>query len=54
MIGGPIPGETKVASIAIFEHTETLDYGAAGMLSLALMVISYAALLLISKQKSAP
>jgi len=50
MIGGSIPGETRVASIAIFEHTETLDYGAAGLLSLTLMVISYAALLFIGKQ----
>lgn len=50
MIGGSIPGETRVASIAIFEHTETLDYGAAGLLSLTLMVVSYAALLFIGKQ----
>lgn len=50
MIGGSIPGKTRVASIAIFEHTETLDYGAAGGLSLVLMIVSYAALLLISKQ----
>ena len=50
MIGGSIPGETKVASIAIFEHTETLDYGSAGLLSLVLMIVSYAALLFIGKQ----
>lgn len=50
MIGGSIPGETRVASIAIFEHTETLDYGAAGLLSLILMIVSYAALLFIGKQ----
>lgn len=49
MIGGAIPGETRVASIAIFEHTETLDYGAAGQLSLALMAVSYATLLFIGK-----
>lgn len=54
MIGGSIPGETRVASIAIFEHTETLDYGAAGLLSLILMVVSYAALLYIGKQGSPP
>ncbi|QJB58440.1 molybdate ABC transporter permease subunit [Pseudodesulfovibrio sp. zrk46] len=50
MIGGSIPGETRVASIAIFEHTETLDYGAAGLLSFILMIVSYAALLFIGKQ----
>lgn len=50
MIGGSIPGETRVASIAIFEHTEMLDYGSAGLLSLVLMIISYAALLIIGRQ----
>ncbi|WP_319471319.1 molybdate ABC transporter permease subunit [uncultured Pseudodesulfovibrio sp.] len=50
MIGGSIPGETRVASIAIFEHTETLDYGTASLLSLILMTVSYAALLFIGKQ----
>jgi molybdate transport system permease protein len=54
MIGGSIPGETRVASIAIFEHTETLDYGAAGLLSLVLMIVSYAALLFIGKQGETP
>ncbi|UZP68750.1 molybdate ABC transporter permease subunit [Desulfovibrio mangrovi] len=50
MIGGSIPGETRVASIAIFEHTETLDYGAAALLSLVLMLVSYVALLIIGRQ----
>lgn len=50
MIGGSIPGKTRVASIAIFEHTEMLDYGSAALLSFVLMVISYAALLFIGKQ----
>lgn len=49
MIGGSIPGETRVASIAIFEHTETLEYGAAGLLSLVLMIVSYAVLVFIGK-----
>lgn len=50
MLGGSIPGRTKVASIAIFEHTESLEYGQAGLLSLALMIVSYAALLFIGRQ----
>lgn len=49
MIGGSIPGETRVASIAIFEHTEMLDYGAAGLLCLVLMIVSYGALLIIGR-----
>lgn len=54
MIGGSIPGKTRVASIAIFEQTETLDYGAAGLLCLILMIVSYAALLFIGRQGERP
>lgn len=45
MIGGSIPGETRVASIAIFEHAEMLDYHAAGLLSLVMLLVSYGVLL---------
>ncbi len=45
MIGGSIPGETKVASIAVFELVESLKYQEAWKLSLALMTISYIVLL---------
>lgn len=45
MVGGSIPGETKVASIAVFELVETLKYQEAWRLSLALMAISYCVLL---------
>lgn len=37
MIGGNLPGETRVVSIAIYEHVETLSYGSAHLLS-ALML----------------
>ncbi|BCS88023.1 molybdate ABC transporter permease subunit [Pseudodesulfovibrio sediminis] len=50
MIGGSIPGKTKVASIAIFEYTEALEYGQAGLLCFVLMIISYLALLFIGRQ----
>lgn len=49
MVGGSIPGETKVASIAIYEAVETMNYQAAGMIALSFIPISYAFLLLISK-----
>lgn len=44
MIGGSIPGQTKVLSIAIFEHVEALDYVhahalAAGMLAFAFLTL---------------
>ncbi|HET7607467.1 MAG TPA: molybdate ABC transporter permease subunit, partial [Gammaproteobacteria bacterium] len=32
MVGGNIPGSTKVISIAIYEHVETLEYGQAHIL----------------------
>lgn len=38
MIGGNIPGETKVLSVAIYDHVEAIEYGQAHLLS-ALMVI---------------
>ena len=49
MVGGSIPGETKVASIAIYEAVEALDYREAGLISLAIVPISYTFLLLINR-----
>jgi len=40
MIGGNIPGETRVASIAIYEHVETMNYAGAHALSITLVVVS--------------
>jgi molybdate transport system permease protein len=47
MIGGNIPGETRVVSIAIYDHVETLDYGAAHRLSALLLAVSFAVLLVV-------
>ncbi len=47
MIGGNIPGETRVVSIAIFEAVETLDYASAHALSLTLLVFSFAVLFVV-------
>lgn len=41
MIGGNIPGETQVASIAIYEHVESLDYAGAHTLSLTLLLLCF-------------
>ena len=49
MVGGSIPGETKVASIAIYEAVEMMNYTAAGMIALSFLPISYVFLLLINK-----
>lgn len=48
MIGGSKPGRTKVASIAIYEFVETLQYNQARNLSLALLAISYCILLTVN------
>jgi len=49
MVGGSIPGETKVASIAIYEAVEIMNYQAAGLMALSFIPISYAFLVLINK-----
>jgi len=45
MVGGNIPGRTKVISIAIYEHVETINYGQAHVLSAGLLVFSFVVLL---------
>jgi len=47
MIGGNIPGSTRVASIAIYDHVENLDYANAHSLSLVLIAMSFLLLLVI-------
>lgn len=47
MVGGNIPGETRVISIAIYEHVETLNYGAAHALSAGLIAFAFIVLLLV-------
>ena len=47
MIGGNIPGRTQTASIALFNHAEALEYGAAYRLSATLLAICFILLLVI-------
>ncbi|MDD4730765.1 MAG: molybdate ABC transporter permease subunit [Desulfovibrio sp.] len=49
MVGGSIPGETKVASIAIFEAVEALRYDDAFRMSALLVPVSFAVLLIINR-----
>lgn len=44
MVGGNIPGETRVVSIAIYDHVETLNYAAAHRMSLLLIVFAFVVL----------
>ena len=45
MIGGNIPGETRLASIAIYNEVEALNYDTAGLYALLLVSISFSILL---------
>ena len=44
MVGGNIPGETRVVSIAIYDHVETLNYAAAHRMSLTLLGFAFVVL----------
>lgn len=46
MVGGNLPGQTRTASISIYDSVQALDYAAAGRTSLALLVVSFAILAL--------
>ena len=47
MIGGNIPGETQVLSIAIYDHVEALEYGQAHWLAGGLLILSFLLLLVV-------
>jgi molybdate transport system permease protein len=47
MIGGNIPGRTRVASIAIYDHVESLDYAQAHWMAAVLLLLSFALLLTV-------
>ena len=45
MVGGSIPGETKVASVAIYEMVEVMDYRSAHIYSAMMLLLSFSVLL---------
>lgn len=47
MIGGNIPDKTKVASIAIYDAVESLDYSTANIYSLFLFIVAFVILLTV-------
>ncbi len=47
MIGGSIPGKTKVISMVIYEHVEALEYANAHALAALMLVFSFICLFLI-------
>jgi molybdate transport system permease protein len=54
MIGGNIPGQTRVASIAVYDHVEQLNWGAAHALSLLLLALSFCLLVLVYTRRQPP
>ena len=47
MIGGNLPGQTRVASIAVYDEVESLNYAAANAYSLLLLGLSFVILLVV-------
>ena len=47
MVGGNIPGVTKVLSIAIYDHVEVLEYTQAHVLSAVLLIVSFLILAIV-------
>ncbi|HOV05126.1 MAG TPA: molybdate ABC transporter permease subunit, partial [Kaistiaceae bacterium] len=45
MIGGNIPGETKVLSVAIYDYVETLEWGKAHVLAGGMVVFAFLVIL---------
>jgi molybdate transport system permease protein len=48
MIGGSIPGVTKVASIALYDEVQQLSYPTAHAFAAVLLVLSFCLLLLVT------
>lgn len=47
MIGGNIPGATRVLSVALYDHVEALDYGRAHVLAAGMLAFSFVVLLAV-------
>lgn len=54
MIGGNLPGQTRVASVQIYDHVEALEYSQAHYLSAILLVFSFLVLLLLYVWRRVP
>lgn len=54
MIGGNLPGVTRVASVKIYDHVEALEYAQAHRLAGVLLVFSFVVLMLVQAVRSSP
>jgi molybdate transport system permease protein len=51
MIGGNIPGETKVLSVALYDHVEALEYARAHWLAAGMLVFSFVVLYAVYRRR---
>ena len=51
MIGGNIPGSTRVLSVALYDHVEALQYTQAHWLAAGLLLFSFLVLLLVYRRR---
>jgi molybdate transport system permease protein len=54
MIGGNIPGQTRVASVQIYDHVEALEYMHAHQLAAVMLVFSFVVLLALYVWRPSP
>jgi molybdate transport system permease protein len=52
MIGGNIPEQTRVVSVAIYDHVEALEYAEAHVLSAGMLAFSFLVLLTLYSRKT--
>ncbi|WP_028534573.1 molybdate ABC transporter permease subunit [Paludibacterium yongneupense] len=52
MLGGNIPGKTRVISVQIFDHVEAMEYGEAHWLAGTMVVLSFLVLFLLYRRRS--
>lgn len=53
MVGGNIPGSTRVLSLQLYNHVEAMEYAGAQQLAGILLLFSFAVLLLVYRQRGA-
>ncbi|BBE50541.1 Sulfate transport system permease protein CysT [Ferriphaselus amnicola] len=54
MIGGNLPGITRVASVQIYDHVEALEYGQAHHLAAVMLIFSFLVLLVLYAWRPTP
>src|SRR5579859_5696257 len=54
MMGGSIPGQTRVLSVALYDHVEALEYGEAHRLAGGMVAVSFVALFALHSLRASP